>query len=123
MPEAVKVKRDTVLTAELFDLLKAYAEQRKRTIPRVHVVKKRKVWSIKDARKRLERLVGQIGRGGWLQLDRCLTDFMATPEERRSAIASSFGATLEMARDGQVELRQDAPFAPIYVRGSEAVAE
>ena len=123
MPEAVKVKRDTVLTAELFDLLKAYAEQRKRTIPRVHVVKKRKVWSIKDARQRLERLVGQIGGGSWLQLDRCLTDFLATPEERRSAIASSFGATLEMARDGMVELRQDKPFAPIYVRGSEPVAE
>lgn len=123
MPETVKVKRDTVLTAELFDLLKAYAEQRKRTIPRVHVVKKRKVWSIKDARHRLERLVGKIGGGSWLQLDRCLTDFLATPEERRSAIASSFGATLEMARDGLVELRQDAPFAPIYVRGNDAAAK
>lgn len=120
MPEAVKIKRETIHTAELFDLLKAYAEQRKRTIPRVHVVRRRTVWSIKDARKRLELLVGQIAGDNWLQLDRCLSDYLSTPEERRTVIASSFGATLEMAREGLVELRQDAPFSPIYVRGSSA---
>lgn len=118
MPQAVKTKRETQFTAELFDLLKAYAEQRKRTLPRVHVVKKRTVWSIKDARNRLQRLVGSF-TGSWLQLDRCLEKFLAKPEESRTVIASSLGAALEMAREGLVELRQEAPFAPIYVRRRE----
>jgi len=37
----------------------------------------------------------------------------------RTATASAFGATLEMAREGKVQLRQDRPFAPLFVRGSD----
>jgi segregation and condensation protein A len=81
----------------------------------VHVVKARKVWSIKDARSRLERLVGQSA-GDWNQLYLFLEHYLPIGEECRSAIASSFGATLEMAREGIVELRQEGPFSPIYMR-------
>ncbi len=63
-PEHVKVTRDTTYTATVYDLLKAYADQRKRTIRVVHVVKARRVWSIKEARLRLERLVG-ASAGDW----------------------------------------------------------
>ena len=121
MPESVQNKRETKFNAELFDLLKAYAEQRKRTIPRVHVVEKRTVWSVKAARQQLERMVGRIS-GSWLQLDSCLREFLGAPKERRTVLASSLGATLEMARDGLVELRQDVPFGPIYVRRRAAGA-
>ncbi len=55
-PERIQVTRDTTYTATIYDLLKAYSEQRKRTIKVVHVVKARRVWSIKEARFRLERL-------------------------------------------------------------------
>ena len=90
----------------------------------VHVVKARRVWSIKDARLRLERLIG-ASSGEWAQLDLFLEQFLPKGEEERSAIASSFGATLEMAREGLIELRQDEPFAPIYMRkrGSGAAWE
>ena len=115
MPQAIKTKRETQFTAELFDLLKAYSVQRKRTLPRIHVVKKRTVWSIKDARGRLERLVGKF-TGDWLRLDKCLRTYLHQPEEGRTAIASSLGATLEMAREGLVDIRQDVPFGPVYVR-------
>ena len=115
MPEAVKTTRDTTYTAEIFDLLKAYAEQRRRTIKTVHVVQARRVWSIQDARKRLEKLIG-ASAGEWAQLDLFLEQYLPKGEEQRSALASSFGATLEMAREGLVELRQDEPFAPIYMR-------
>ncbi len=57
-PERIQITRDTTYTATVYDLLKAYADQRKRTIKVVHVVKARRVWSIKEARLRLERLVG-----------------------------------------------------------------
>ena len=48
---------------------------------------------------------------------------MPVAELARTAVASSFGATLEMARDGLIELRQEAAFAPIYMRRREAGAE
>ena len=121
MPEGVKTVRDTQWTAQIYDLLKAYADQRRRTIKVGHVVKARRVWSIKEARTRLERLVGERV-GGWTQLDFFLESYLPQGEEHRTALASSFGASLEMAREGVVELRQDAPFAPIYMRRRETGA-
>ena len=115
MPETSKMVRETQWTAEIYDLLKAYADQRRRTVKLVHVVKLRKVWSIKDARGRLEKLVG-ASIGNWTQLDMFLEQYLPKGEETRTAMASSFGATLEMAREGLVELRQDEPFSPIYMR-------
>lgn len=122
LPEEVRVTRDTTYTATIYDLLKAYADQRKRTIRVVHVVKARRVWSIKEARQRLEKLVGAT-EGDWAQLDLFLEQYLPKNEEERSALASSFGATLEMAREGLIELRQDEPFAPIYMRKREAGAQ
>lgn len=121
-PEPVTVSRETTYTATIYDLLKAYAEERKRTVKVVHVVKARRVWSIKEARQRLEKLVG-TSIGDWAQLDLFLEQYLPKGEEERTALASSFGATLEMAREGLIELRQDEPFAPIYVRKREAGAK
>lgn len=118
-PETVTTVRDTQYTAQIYDLLKAYAEQRRRTIKTSHVIKARQVWSIKDARGRLERLVGE-SRLDWVQLDLFLDRYLPTPAETKTVLASSFGATLEMAREGLVELRQEAPFAPIYMRRRDA---
>lgn len=123
MPEGTRTIREREYSAEIFDLIKAYAEQRKRTvIKRAHVVKRRTVWSIKDARTRLERLVGESS-GGWVQLDMFIEQYLPGPEQGRTAIASSFGASLEMAREGLIDLRQAAPFAPIYMRRREAGAD
>jgi len=117
-PEAIATSHDIQYAANLFDVLQAYAEQRKRMLPRVHVVKKRTVWSIKDARLQLERLVGHIS-AEWLQLDRCLEECLGTDRGCRSAIASSLGAALEMAREGLVDVRQNKPFGPVLVRRRE----
>jgi len=122
-PEPVQTHRETKWTAEIYDLLKAYAIQRTRTIEHRHVVKARKVWSIKDARKRLQSLVGKENAGSWVQLEMFLEHYLPEGEEARSARASSFGATLEMAREGLVQLRQEAPFEPIYMRRCEDGAE
>jgi segregation and condensation protein A len=122
MPEGVRTIRVREFTAAIYDLLKAYAEQRKRTVKRVHVVPRRVVWSIKEARDRLEALVGKCD-ASWLQLDMFLEQYGAAPDIARTALASSFGATLEMARDGLVELSQAEPFAPIYVRKRAAGAQ
>jgi segregation and condensation protein A len=118
-PEGVRTIRTRKYTAMIFDLLKAYADQRRRTVvKRVHVVPRRTVWSIKEARMRLESLLGE-SVGEWVQLDMFLQRYGAMPDVARTARASSFGATLEMARDGLVELSQAEPFAPIYMRRRE----
>ncbi len=116
MPEGMKTIRERQYSAEIFDLIKAYADQRKRTtVRRAHIVKRRVVWSIKDARTRLEKLVGSSS-GDWVQLDFFIEQYMPAPELGRTALASSFGATLEMARDGLIEIQQAEAFAPIYMR-------
>jgi segregation and condensation protein A len=122
MPEGVRTIRVRQFTAAIYDLLKAYSEQRKRTTKRVHVVPRRVVWSIKEARDRLEALVGKCD-ASWVQLDSFLQQYGAAPDIARTALASSFGATLEMAREGLLELSQAEPFAPIYVRKREDGAQ
>jgi segregation and condensation protein A len=126
MPEGVRTIRVRQYTAVIYDLLKAYAEQRRRTTKRVHVIRRRTVWSIKEARQRLEVLVGELtgeAAGQWLQLDKYLEQYLANADVARTAVASSFGAALEMAREGLVEISQAEPFAPIYMRKRQAGAE
>jgi segregation and condensation protein A len=118
MPEGMRTIRVRQYTAAIYDLLKAYADQRRRTAKRVHVVHKRTVWSIKEARQRLEAMIGEW-TGEWLALSRYFEQYLASPDIARTAVASSFGATLEMAREGVVEISQAEPFAPIYVRKRE----
>jgi segregation and condensation protein A len=121
-PDGVRTIRVRRYTAMIFDLLKAYADQRKRTIKRVHVVPRRTVWSIKEARTRLEAMLGKQA-DEWVHLEAFLKQYGAVPDIARTARASSFGATLEMAREGVIELSQAGPFAPIYLRRREADAE
>ncbi len=99
----------------LIDLLKAYAERRQKKMRRqIYTVKKQQSWSIKEARVALERMVGVMD--DWGTFDMWLSDYMMEPGMRRSVIASSFTASLELAREGRLELRQDGPFKPIYLR-------
>jgi segregation and condensation protein A len=124
MPQGTKTIRETAYTATIYDLLHAYADQRRRTIKVGHVVKARTVWSIRDARERLERLMGDVQAGtDWVAFERYLEQILVATEDGKTVLASSFGATLEMAREGRIEIRQEGPFAPIYMRPCQAGAE
>ncbi len=113
-PEGIRTVRSPRYTATLYDLLKAYAEQRKRTAAMPHQAGGRTVWSIGDGRKLLTRLVGPIA--DWAPIEQYLADYLPREEEGRSALASTFGATLELTREGYVELRQASHFGPIHLR-------
>jgi segregation and condensation protein A len=114
MPELVVVEKRNRYSASLYDLLTAYAVQRqRREISSVRVAR-RGVWSLKEARDVLTRLIGKCR--DWTALDRFLGEYLAGPEERATALASSFAATLELVREGSVEVRQHEPFAPLYLR-------
>ncbi|MBL8790658.1 MAG: segregation/condensation protein A [Rhizobiales bacterium] len=120
-PEPLVIEKQREYADTLMDLLKAYAERRARKIVRqTYTVKRQPVWSIKEARETLERLVGAMDE--WGTLDRWLERYFVSPELRRSARASSFTASLELAREGVLELRQDDAFKPIYLRRRTAAA-
>jgi len=121
MPEIVVLEKQTTYQASLYELLTAYAIQRQRqAITNVRIAR-RTVWSLQDARELLTRLVGRMR--DWTSLDRFLIDYLTTPQERATAIASSFAASLEMVREGMLDIRQEEAFAPIYLRAREVVAE
>jgi segregation and condensation protein A len=111
----VIVEKRNLYSASLYDLLSAYAAQRQRTAITNVRIEKRHVWSLKDARDILTRMIGNLD--DWTALDRFLIEYLASPQERKTALASSFAVSLELAREGYVELRQQEAFAPIYLRG------
>jgi len=117
-PELAIIDKRNEYSASLFDLLSAYAGQRQRQAITNVQIAKRGVWSLKAAREILTRMVGELK--DWTALDHFLLRYMTSPEERATAIASSFAASLEMVRDGTVEIRQHEPFAPIYLRERQA---
>jgi segregation and condensation protein A len=113
-PEPLRITRQSVYGANVYDLLKAYSQQRQRTAVRSMRMRQRTVWSLKEARAELERLLGIAL--DWAPLDRLIAEFLVDPELRKTALASSFTATLEMTREGALEIRQEKFFAPLLVR-------
>ncbi len=117
MPEMVIVEKRNRFSATLYDLLTAYAAQRQRQAISNVTIAKRGVWSLKDARAVLSRLIG--ASADWTALDAFLIEYLASPQEKRTAMASYFAATLELVREGSLEVRQQEVFAPIYLRGRQ----
>ncbi|MEZ5840166.1 MAG: ScpA family protein [Hyphomicrobiales bacterium] len=114
-PEPLEVRRQAVFADTLYDLLKAYGSLRQRTIVSSVHVRRRPVLSLPDARDMLMRLMG--GAVDWVPIEGFLADYLEdAPEGRTSVIASSFSASLELVREGVMELRQAEPFGRLYVR-------
>jgi len=119
-PEPIRITRKSIYEANVYDLLKAYSRQRQRTAIRTWQIRQRTVWSLKEARAELERLLGIAC--DWAPLDQLLAEFLVEPELRKTALASSFTATLEMTREGALEIRQAKSFAPLLIRRRMRVA-
>lgn len=113
-PETSSVKLEVSWRASLYDLLAAYGSVRQQEIVRTMTMEKRSVFSLVDARRVMERLMGAKA-ADWMPLDLLLTA-MPAGEDPRMVKASTFGAALEMAREGTVALRQSEPFASLFLR-------
>lgn len=112
-PEGLRTIRKARWDAELYDLILAYGRVSARSRPVFHVVAQRPVMTLESALERVAALVGT--RIDWAVIESFLPDG-ADGLYRRSALASSFLAALELARQGRIELRQKAPFAPLYLK-------
>jgi segregation and condensation protein A len=114
---AVNISGRISYQSNLYDLLAAYARQSQHhALARVRF-KTREVWSLAEARQALTRLVG--AEVDWTAFDTFLLEACVAPDMRRSARASTFAASLELAREGKIELRQEKAFAPIWLRPTE----
>jgi segregation and condensation protein A len=114
LPEPIAEIKRPEWTATLYDLLSAYAVQRQKQARSFVRVPKRTVWSLAEAREALERLIG--GATDWCALDEYLIAYMVEPSLAATVRASSFAATLELVREGRVQVHQQGAFAPLYVR-------
>ena len=119
VPEDVMRVRKTSYTATLLDLMQAYARIRTRDDFRPFVMDRDAVFTMEQA---LERMRGLIGfAGDWTELGSYLPEgWEADPAKRRSATASTFAATLELAKEGKIDIRQGEIFAPIQIRKKAA---
>lgn len=121
-PEFIPEERKSAYDASLYDLLSAYANLRQRQAITNVTIQRRKVWSLADARLMLARIVGALD--DWTALDTFLIRYATDPEERATAIASSFAATLELIRERRIEVRQEGAFQPIFMRtGSNPITD
>ncbi|MFZ0607231.1 MAG: ScpA family protein [Xanthobacteraceae bacterium] len=114
LPEPIAEIKRPEWSATLYDLLSAYASRRQtkaRAFVRLPV---RTVWSLAEARETLERLIGQSM--DWGPLDQYLIEYLVDPSQRATVLASTFAATLELVREGHLEVHQQGSFTPLYLR-------
>jgi segregation and condensation protein A len=112
-PEGIAVRHKSRFRLALHELLQAYVDQRLRATEHRLTLVRAPVFRVEHALRRLTRM---LGGPDWQSLLVYLPAGLSDELLRRSALAAHFGACLELARDGVIELSQAAPFGPIYVR-------
>jgi segregation and condensation protein A len=114
-PEGLRLIRRAAWQVRDFDLFAAYGAVRARTQPAMHVVHARAVMTLDEAIERVSKMIGTAL--DWTFLESFLPASQ-DPQFRRSALASSFVAALELARRGRLDIAQDEPFAPIKLKAA-----
>jgi len=114
-PEGLRITKTRGWTASYFDLITAYGQIKARTAPALHVVKKRQVMTLETALERVSAMIGAAIE--WTAIEEFLPSD-ADPQLRKSALASSFLAALELAKQGALDMSQDEAFAPLMLRKS-----
>jgi len=117
-PEGLPQIDRPVYELSLYELLAAYGAGQQRRQTQVLTIELPQFHSLDDALHRLAPFIGQLRE--WCELSAFLPAEMRGAVFRRSALASTFAATLELARTGRLELRQDRPFGPLYLRSLAA---
>ena len=119
-PEGLRTDRHTTWRCDLFMLIDAYGQTKARTAPMVHMVRERPVMTLESAIARITALLGAAAE--WTELASFLParsgQQSLDPRLARSALASSFAATLELAKQRRLEMSQEAVFGPLMLRKS-----
>lgn len=114
-PEGLRVVKERQWQAEYYDLIAAYSRVKVRGAPAIHIVRQRMVMTLEDALARVSLMLGEAI--DWMDIRHFLPPG-APPELRKSALASSFLATLELARQGKLILQQEESFSPLRIKAT-----
>ncbi len=118
MPEPVRISSSDTFESSLYDLLSAYgAIQGRGKATTLQIRASEQLFAVEAARRRLEAALGAMPE--WQTLMSYLPDGLNQGLNWRSAVASTFAASLDLAKSGKAELRQDHAFGPIYVRSRQ----
>jgi len=113
-PEDLTETDRSRLALDISGLLRAFLVAiRRANALKIYRPRLTQLWTVQDALSRLANMLGSLP--DWTELELYLPKDMATPLQRRGAMASSLLAGLEMARSGRVQLRQDSDFGPILL--------
>ena len=112
--DVTRVRRVTY-TATLLDLMQGYARIRTREDFRPFVLDRDALMTMEQALNRMRGLIGYAGE--WTDISSYMPEgWTADPRRRRSATAATFAASLELAKEGHIDIRQSDTFAPIQIR-------
>jgi segregation and condensation protein A len=117
-PEHFAKTSEAVWTASLYDLLACYGDIRSGDEAETLTIASTRLFSVEEAARRLRNLIGTSP--DWTTLQHYLPPGLKTAMDFRSATASHFVASLELAREGVLRLRQDTAFSPLYVKLKDA---
>lgn len=120
MPEGTIIVSHSIWDVTLYDLLKAYADHKRREGASSLEIEPLTLYSVDQALHRLRQVLGSMP--DWTLLQRYLPADLADPLMHRSAICAHFIASLELVKQGVLELRQEGGhFSPIQIRARTEV--
>ena len=116
----MEVVRTAVYEISLYELLKAYGDNRRKATGSQLTIEASQLYSLSDAIERLRGVMGEVR--DWTSLSNFLPEDLRDGLFMRSAVASTFAASLEMVKEGRADIRQSSAFGPIFIKGKEAAA-
>lgn len=115
-PDATSVVSNRPLQGDLAELMAAYLEPRARCERRIYRPKSIDYYRLDDARGRLRELLPDLVE--WTGLSRVAPERTREGASRASCVASTLSAGLELAREGELEMRQHAPYDEVWLRSA-----
>ena len=114
-PEQVKVVGSGRFEGDLYQLMSAYIQQRRREHYRTYRPEAPVAYGLEDARGRLRELLPELDSWTALQGIAPMPDDEFGPS-RASYLASTLSASLELVKEGALEARQLEAFTDLYLK-------
>tara|TARA_B100000929_G_scaffold101252_1_gene79983 strand:+ start:134 stop:931 length:798 start_codon:yes stop_codon:yes gene_type:complete len=117
MPEGIRLIRTPEYYSSLYDLMKSYADQRYKTAYSSMTIERPPVYAMEDALVRLQRMIGSVPE--WTRLETFLPREYSTGKGARTGVAGTLAASMELVREGLIEVQQLMPFGPVFIKSKK----
>ena len=117
MPEGIRLIRTPEYYLSLYDLMKSYADQRYKTAYSSMTIERPPVYAMEDALVRLQRMIGSVPE--WTRLETFLPREYSAGKGARTGVAGTLAASMELVREGLIEVQQLMPFGPVFIKSKK----